>query len=141
MQRDEPDLKPSNQPENLRKDPKWGTMTKDGLVIGRGENKKIVPPDEVLKLARLWCTTQEIADYFGVNHKTMKYNFEKTIQKGRSETKSNLRRAQIKLALGGNATMLIWLGKNILGQSDQPLNDINANQPLPFNDGDVDEWA
>ena len=131
----------STQQEENRKDPKWGTMTKEGLVVGRGDNRKVVPPDEVYKLARLWCSYHEMADYFGINDKTLRYNFGGLILKARSETKSNLRRAQIKLAMSGNATMLIWLGKNILGQSDQPLGDINSTTPLPFNDGDTEEWA
>jgi hypothetical protein len=29
--------------------------------------------------------------------------------------------------------MLIWLGKQILGQTDQPIN-TESNAPLPFND-------
>lgn len=31
------------------------------------------------------------------------------------------RRAQIRLAMDGNATMLIWLGKQYLGPADAPL--------------------
>jgi hypothetical protein len=55
--------------------------------------------------------------------------------KGRESLKQSLRRAQIKLALSGNAVMLIWLGKNLLGQSDNPLNS-DDRQPLPWTDGD-----
>ena len=33
--------------------------------------------------------------------------------------KVSLRRAQIKLAESGNATMLIWLGKQLLNQRDE----------------------
>jgi hypothetical protein len=43
-----------------------------------------------------------------------------------------LRQAQIKLALSGNAVMLIWLGKNILGQSDSGLSD-QSKPVLPWN--------
>jgi len=105
-----------------RKNKKWGKMTKEGLVVGRGDNKKVVPPDEVIKLAKLWCSMQEIADWFDIPRETLKYNFSDLIAKGRSETKQALRRAQIKSALSGNTSMMIWLGKNILGQSDQPIN-------------------
>jgi len=117
--------------EHARKDPKWGVMEKEGLIIGRGDNKKVIPPDEVLKLARLWCSYQEIADWFQLPVETLKYNFRDLIAKGRSETKQGLRRAQIDLALKGNATMLIWLGKNILPQSESPLNS-DTNQVLPW---------
>lgn len=106
--------------EYRRKDPKWGEMTKEGLIVGRGDNRKVVPPDEVEKLARLWCSYNEIAEWFEIPVETLKYNFSDIIAKGRSETKQALRRAQIKSALSGNTSMLIWLGKNILGQSDNP---------------------
>jgi hypothetical protein len=121
-----------------RKNKKWGTMTKEGLVVGRGENKKVIPPDEVIKLAKLWCTMQEIADWFEIPRETLKYNFSDLIAKGRAETKQALRRAQLKNALGGNTSMQIWLGKNILGQSDQPLSTDN-NQVLPWLDEDTDK--
>lgn len=137
-----PDL-PSEKPQQSssiphwefkpRKDPKWGEVTRQGLVVGRGANKKVVPPDEVYKLAAFGCTMEEMADWFGINRETLKYNFIEYINKGRADTKQRLRNAQIKLALGGNAAMLIWLGKNMLGQSDNPLNR-EDNEPLPWSD-------
>lgn len=139
-----PDL-PSEAPEQSgslpkwefkpRKDPKWGEVTRQGLVVGRGANKKVVPPDEVYKLAAFGCTIEEMSDWFGVNRDTLKYNFSEYIEKGRADVKQRLRNAQIKLALGGNAAMLIWLGKNMLGQSDNP-NNREDNQPLPWTEGE-----
>ena len=61
-----------------------------------------------------------MADYFNVPINTFKYNFIDVIKKARADTRRTLRQAQIKVALSGNVTMLIWLGKNILGQSDAP---------------------
>lgn len=118
-----------------RKNKKWGTMTKEGLIVGRGDNKTIVAPDEVIKLAKLWCTMQEMAEWFEIPRETLKYNFSDLIAKGRSETKQALRRAQIKSALGGNTSMQIWLGKNILGQAESPVNTENS-QVLPWLDED-----
>lgn len=116
-----------------RKQEKWGTITKEGLVVGRGDNKKIIPPDEVYKLAALHCNYQEIADWFGIKRETLKYNFRDIIQKAYSDTKQRLRKAQIDVALKGNAVMLIWLGKQMLNQSDNPV-DSDSNQPLPWQD-------
>ena len=110
---------------------KKGTVTKEGIVVGR--DKKVVIPEEVEKLAKLWCTDKEIAEWFGIDANTLKYNFSDIITKGRIETKQALRRAQLKNALSGNTTMLIFLGKAILGQSDQPLPEDNENI-LPWND-------
>lgn len=119
-----------------RQHPKWGTVTKDGLIVGRGENRKVVPPDEVYKLAALGCTVEEMSEWFQVNANTLKYNFSDYIAKGRAQLKYRLRRAQIHAALNGNPTMLVWLGKNILGQSDNPT-DTEANQPLPWSEKDL----
>ncbi len=119
--------------EYKRKQEKWGTMTKEGLIVGRGDNKKVIPPDEVYKLAALHCNYQEIADWFDIKRETLKYKFRDLIQKAYSETNQRLRRAQIETALKGNPVMLIWLGKNMLNQSDNPVNNEN-NQPLPWSD-------
>ena len=64
---------------------------------------------------------------------TIRYNFRPYVEKAREETKQKLRQAQIKLALGGNATMLIFLGKNMLGQSDSPQN-TDSDKILPWSD-------
>ena len=114
-----------------RKNIKTGKKTITGIVVGRGDNKKVIPPEEVFKLAKMWCTMQEIADWFGIPRETLKYNFSDLIAKGRSETKQALRKAQIKNALGGNTSMQIWLGKNILGQSDNPIN-TGEDKVLPW---------
>lgn len=104
-----------------RKNPKEGTITKTGQIVGRGENKTVIPPDEVMKIAQLHATTEEIAAFFGVPEQTIRYNFGDIITKAKSETKIALRRSQIKLALDGNCTMLIWLGKQYLNQSDKVI--------------------
>jgi hypothetical protein len=119
-----------------RQNPKWGTVEKEGLIVGRGKNRKVVPPDEVYKLAALGCSMEEMCEWFQINRETLKYNFSEYITKGQAELKQRLRRAQIKTALDGNATLLIWLGKNILGQSDNPINS-EENAPLPWSEKDI----
>lgn len=118
-----------------RQNPRWGTVTREGLIVGRGANKKVIPPDDVYKLSALGCDMQEMADWFGVNRETLKYNFSDYIAKGRADLKHRLRRAQIKAALDGNATLLIWLGKQYLGQTDSPAN-TDDKKPLPWNDAE-----
>jgi hypothetical protein len=107
--------------------------TYQGIEVGRGENKKIIDPKEVQKLASIGMKNSEIAEYLDIDDSTLNYNFKQYLTKGKHDLKVSLRRAQISLALSGNATMLVWLGKNILGQSDSPL-DSDANQPLPWTD-------
>lgn len=108
---------------------KHGTKIVEGKLIGR--DKTVVPPEEVYKLAQIGCKDHEIASWFGVNADTLRYHFKWEIQKGREHLKQSLRRAQLDVALKGSAVMLIWLGKNILGQSDSPQNADNI-QPLPW---------
>lgn len=107
---------------------KTGTYT--GIEVGR--DKKIIDPQEVYKLAQIGCKDNEIADWFDIDNNTLRYNFKVELVKGRESLKHSVRQAQIKVALGGNATMLIWLGKNLLGQSDSPLNTDTENQILPW---------
>lgn len=121
------------QAQQRVKAPKIATKEVEGVVVGR--DKKVIPPAEVYKLAQIGCKDREIADWFDIDDNTLRYHFQRELTKGREALKHSLRRAQVSLALGGNAVMLIWLGKNILGQSDNPM-DSDNNQPLPWNDND-----
>ena len=107
------------------------TIETEGKLIGR--DKKPVPAEDVFKLAAIGCKDQEIADWFGVDSNTLRYNFSVELIKGRETLKQSLRRKQIEVAMSGNAVMLIFLGKNLLGQSDSPLN-TQDKQPLPWED-------
>lgn len=118
-------------PERL--DPKWGEVTRQGLIVGRGKNQKVVPPDEVYKLATMGCPDREIAEWFDVSEATLRYNFSSYLIKARAHLKQRLRQAQLRTAIEGNPTMLIWLGKNMLGQSDNPVN-TEDSKPLPWTD-------
>jgi hypothetical protein len=121
----------ANIPTTKRKTRKTATIEVEGVVVGR--NKKVVPPKDVERLAQMGCKDSEIADWFGIDENTLRYNFSVELLKGKLALSQSLRQAQIRLALSGNATMLIWLGKNILGQSDNPV-DSEANTPLPWSD-------
>jgi hypothetical protein len=103
-----------------------------GIEVGRGENKKIIDPNEVYKLSSIGMKNSEIAEWFGIDDSTLSYNFKQELLKGKLNLNQSLRKAQISLALSGNATMLIWLGRNILGQSENPF-DSESTGPLPWN--------
>jgi len=108
---------------------KYGEKTVRGRVVGR--NKTVIPEEEFQKLAELHCTWQEISDWYSVPVSTLRDNFADLYQKGTTKTKQRLRQAQLKLAMNGDRSMLIWLGKNILGQSDQPINN-DSTTVLPW---------
>jgi hypothetical protein len=130
----EPEINPSktgNKPKKLI------AVEVYGYEVGRGRNKRVVVPDQIYELANLGCTDREIARWFDIAETTLRYNFSDVLEKGRENLKHSLRKAQIKLALGGNAVMLIFLGKNLLGQSDNPTQ-TQDNQPLPWTSEDVE---
>lgn len=128
---DEPKDIPASKTGPKPKKLKIGTF--EGIEVGRGENKKIIDPKEVQRLASIGMKLSDMAEWFDVDDSTLNYNFKQQIIKGKLNLHQSLRQAQISLALSGNATMLIWLGKNILGQSDNPF-DTESNQALPWSD-------
>lgn len=88
-------------------------------------HKKDIDPDQVRKLAAIGCTDVEIGDIVGCSHDTLTRRFKDDLVLGRANGKMSLRRKQWETALGGNVTMLIWLGKQILGQADKQVIDQN----------------
>ena len=102
-----------------KSDPKrvqYGSEEYNGVVVGRFNI--IINPEEIHKLATYHCTIPEMCDFYGVQRDTLLYHFEDLIKAGYESTKQKLRGKQIEVALSGNPTMLIWLGKNMLGQSE-----------------------
>lgn len=114
---------------------KYGEKTVRGRVIGR--NKTVIPEEEVAQLSQYHCTNKEMADFYNVPLQTFMDNFRDIIDKNRIITKQRLRKAQLDLALKGDRVMLIWLGKNILGQAESPINTENS-QVLPWLDEDTE---
>lgn len=74
----------------------------------------------VYKLASYGCTQAEIAGVFGCNPTYISVNFASEYRKGQEILRIKLRRKQIQVALRGNYTMLIWLGKQMLDQREPP---------------------
>lgn len=107
-----------------------------GYEVGRGKNKRVVVPQDVYNLAAIGCNDREIARWFDMAETTLRYNFSDIMLKGREDLKHTLRRAMLKNALNGNAALQIFLAKNMLGMSDNPL-DSEDNKPLPWNDNDI----
>jgi len=96
-----------------------------------------IDEQQVFKLAKLQCTNEEIAQFFNVNRDTISDRFSAVILKGREVGRTSLRRAQFKHAIKGNPTLLIWLGKQYLGQTEKLEKEKEAdliNQELDFSD-------
>lgn len=84
-----------------------------------GRPKIEIDAKEVEKLASWGCKVKEIADWFGVTDDTIIRRFSEELAKGRANLQMSLRRKQIDVALKGNVSMLIWLGKQMLDQKDK----------------------
>jgi hypothetical protein len=123
---------PTEIPASKRKTRKTAIKEVEGVVVGR--DKTIIPPNEVQRLAALGCKDTEIADWFGIDGNTLRYNFSVELIKGRESLKQSLRRAMLHNAIVNNSAALqIFLAKNFLGMSDSPV-DTEANTPLPWDD-------
>ena len=98
---------------------------------GRPEAKLDV--ELIEKLAKIHCTPREIGYIMGVDYRTIIKHHNDLLEKAKALGKMNIRRKQMEVAMSGNPTMLIWVGKQWLTQSDSPLNDDDA-KVLPWND-------
>lgn len=107
----------------------------------KGRPKKILNAtgiDTIKQLSRIQCTDEEIASVLGVSVDTLtraanKDIFEEAKASGKEAGKASLRRMQFKTAEAGNATMLIWLGKQYLGQTDKQDVKVDTEQDFVFN--------
>ena len=92
--------------------------------------RKDIDWEQFKKLCAIQCTLAEIAGWFDCSEDTIERWCKRTFGKGFADTfkthsqsgKISLRRYQFKLA-EKNAAMAIFLGKQYLGQKDEP--DIN----------------
>lgn len=86
-----------------------------------GRPKIILDYDKIEKLAMIHCTQEEIATIIGVSVDTLQRDpqFCGIYKSGLDKGRSSLRRLQWKAAEAGDKTMLVWLGKQLLGQRDK----------------------
>lgn len=96
--------------------------------------RKEIDQKQFENLCGLQCTKEEICGWFDVTDKTLENWCKRTYRSGFSEVfrqkrgrgKISLRRHQWRLA-EKNANMAIWLGKQYLGQRDQPEGNESIN--------------
>ncbi len=88
---------------------------------------------QVVKLASYGCTIREVANFFGCSEDLIKKSYSQFITKGQDEGKTRLRKLQWTAAEKGNVPMLIWLGKQVLGQTDkQELTEVKPIDEIVF---------
>ena len=86
-----------------------------------GRPKKKIDYEMVKKLGGMMCTQEEIASCLDMCTKTLQRDpeFSLVYKKALDAGHMSLRRLQMKAAEKGNTAMLIFLGKNYLGQRDK----------------------
>lgn len=91
-----------------------------------------IDKDQVFRLASIACTVNEIAAFCGVSNRTIERRCRVELERGRKIAEMSLRRKQFEKAVKeGNVTMLIWLGKQMLGQKDRvEVDNLNGKNAL-----------
>lgn len=87
---------------------------------------------ELERLCTIQATDQEIAAWFGVTTRTIERRrtepkFAAIMERGKAKGRISVRRMQMKLLEQGNATMGVWLGKQLLGQTDYVTHEVHGD--------------
>lgn len=95
--------------------------------------KIVIDPVQLGKLAELCCSIEEVAAFFRCSTATIRHRIKrepmKTIwESGLARGRISLRRAQLQAAYAGDRTMLVWLGKQLLGQVDKVEQTVDTKQ-------------
>jgi len=105
-------------------------ITKNG-----GRKKKFIDWNLVEKLLTTGCSGMEIAAHIGIHFETLYercskdkgMSFSELAQEKKRKGVSLLRAKQFDLAMKGDRTMLVWLGKNRMGQAEKVEQKIESN--------------
>lgn len=100
-----------------------------------------ITPQAVWDLGKLSCTQEEAAGWFRISPPTFRKllrehpSLQEGWDSGQHTGRVSFRRLQLAAAAGGNAAMMIFLGKNLLGQKDNAALQVNTT------DGGTDKQA
>jgi len=84
----------------------------------RGRPRLELDEGVIARLAARGCSTRAIAEIMDCSEDTMQRNYAALIRCSWVGGKIGLRCAQFELAMKGSARMLIWLGRQYLGQTN-----------------------
>lgn len=100
-----------------------------------------IDKEQFEKLCAIQATEEEIAGWFKCSEETIrrfckkeyKEQFCEVYKRLSANGRISLRRTQFKIAEAGNATMAIWLGKQMLGQRDHQDVSLGAEKDFVIN--------
>ncbi len=102
----------------------------------RGRPKIKIDWEHIAELSKIGCSGVEICESLGIANRTLyerclldnNIDFSHFMQRNKAKGDSLLKIAQFEKAISGDNTMLIWLGKIRLGQTDKIVaENINTN--------------
>ena len=93
---------------------------------------KELDPEQLRTLAALGCTYEEIGAVLKVSADTLSRRYAEPIKQGRENGKASLRRLQWQSANKGSVAMLIWLGKQWLGQKERSETELTGKDGAPM---------
>lgn len=89
---------------------------------------KVIDVELLKKLASIMCTNEEMAHILGVSKDTLERRYAAVIKEAKDTGKMTLRRWQWEACKKGNTALLIWMGKQHLGQSDKQDASVSVSQ-------------
>lgn len=106
-----------------------------------GRPRKEVDWHQVDTMCEFHCTGEEQAAILGMHYDTLDarcreqhgVGFSEYFKQKSAGGKMSLRRKQFTAAMDGNTTMLVWLGKNWLGQKDTADLDVKELPQININ--------
>jgi len=90
-----------------------------------------IDAEQVRKLAEIGLNNVDIAGFFGCDESTIRKRFPEYLTKGKIDRRITLHTGQYQAAKEGNIAMLIWLGKQELGQVDKVENRHSGDDEKP----------
>lgn len=75
--------------------------------------------EKVVAYTLLGLSMRDIGQMLGVDEGTIRNQYSALVRQKRAERRLRVSKAQMDLLFSGDRTMAVWLGKNVLGQSDK----------------------
>ena len=103
-------------------------------------DRKEIDMEKLAKLAQLPIRAEDIGYVLGVSTDTLSRRikeahdctFAEYLDQKRATIRYNLMAKQFEVALKGDKTMLIWLGKQYLGQRDKSSSEVSGPEGKPL---------
>lgn len=101
---------------------------------GVGRTPVILDTELLAALSIIHCSFKEMANILKCGEEVLqKGMYREIVDENRAKGAQSLRRAQYQKAVkGGDTTMQIWLGKNILGQTDKMATEVTGANGGPI---------